>query len=251
MIGDRTLRSLAQFLALLETDFVIVLCAKHGLHMSVEGAGLLQALVRVFRNDDGAKVLALLEEIARTRGDLRARINPRYRFEERFADLQRCAQLDGYLFESNQLLQVEPSVGDLPPLEDDLTNALRLSEFPQADAIIEKLGASAEAFRSAAPDYNAALGNARVALETIALAIAQTDSDESAGARKWGSVIAQLRSTDFITTEEERGLAGVFGFVSSGSHRPIGLSEEEMTRLGRHLVLSMCWFLTRRFLARR
>jgi hypothetical protein len=65
--------------------------------------------------------------------------------------------------------------------------------------------------------------------------------------KKWGSVLAYLRGSDFITEDEEKGLAGVFGFVSPGSHRSLGLSEMEMARLGRSFVLGMCWFLVRRF----
>jgi hypothetical protein len=66
---------------------------------------------------------------------------------------------------------------------------------------------------------------------------------------KWGAMIMHLRMCGLITLEEERGLAGVYTFVSPGSHRPIGLSEEQMARLGRSLAMSMCWFLLKRQLA--
>ena len=49
--------------------------------------------------------------------------------------------------------------------------------------------------------------------------------------------------------EAERGLVGVFGFVSPGSHRPLGFSEAEFARLGRGFVAGMCWFLVKRFRA--
>jgi hypothetical protein len=49
-----------------------------------------------------------------------------------------------------------------------------------------------------------------------------------------------------ITQEQERGLTGVYGFVSPGAHRPIGISEEQMTWLGRSLAMSMSWFLLKR-----
>jgi hypothetical protein len=51
----------------------------------------------------------------------------------------------------------------------------------------------------------------------------------------------------FITNEEEKGLVGVYGFVSPGSHRPLGIPEEQMTRLGRSLALGMCWFLVKSY----
>lgn len=67
---------------------------------------------------------------------------------------------------------------------------------------------------------------------------------------KWGDLLRFLRERDEISAEEDRGLAGVFGFVSPGAHRAIGLSEEQMTRLGRSLALSMCWFLLQNRYAR-
>ncbi len=46
MVSSRTISSLAQFLDLQETDLVLVLCAKHGLHISVEHGALLTTLNR-------------------------------------------------------------------------------------------------------------------------------------------------------------------------------------------------------------
>jgi hypothetical protein len=36
----------------------------------------------------------MLDEVARTGGDLRSNLNPKYRFDERYADLQRCIELE-------------------------------------------------------------------------------------------------------------------------------------------------------------
>ena len=66
---------------------------------------------------------------------------------------------------------------------------------------------------------------------------------------KWGSIIEYLRASGLITIEEERGLAGVFGFVSPGSHRPLGLSDQELARLGRSFASGMCWFLIKKYRA--
>jgi hypothetical protein len=46
-----------------------------------------------------------------------------------------------------------------------------------------------------------------------------------------------------MTEEEERGIAGVHRFVSPGAHRHVALSDQEMTRLGRSLIISICYFL--------
>lgn len=68
---------------------------------------------------------------------------------------------------------------------------------------------------------------------------------------KWGEVIGFLRSSGEITLEEEKGLAGVFGFLSPGAHRPVGIPENQMARLGRSFALNMCWFLLQNRIARR
>ena len=61
-----------------------------------------------------------------------------------------------------------------------------------------------------------------------------------------GSVIAYLRTSGFITQQQEHGLSGVFGLISPGSHTPIGFDEEEFARLGRGLAVSIIYFLAKR-----
>jgi hypothetical protein len=251
MLSTRSIGSLVQFLELFETDFVLILCGKHGLRMSVEGDALLTTLNRNFTfTDKPEKLLAIVEEIARTDGDLRSRVNPKYRFKERFEDLSRCLQLDGYLITESGLVRLDPSIDDSPPLEDDLTTELNGSGLSRVGGVIDKINDSAESFRKDPANHNSCLNDIRVALESLATAIAESISPTDAplyDPKKWGSVVTQLRLLEFITPEEERGLVGVYGFVSPGSHRPIGLSETEMSRLGRHLALSMCWFLVKQF----
>ena len=60
-------------------------------------------------------------------------------------------------------------------------------------------------------------------------------------------MLSYLRTSGLLTKQEEEGLAGVYSFVSPGAHTPLGLTEEEMVRLGRSLVASMAYFLTKRF----
>jgi hypothetical protein len=136
------------------------------------------------------------------------------------------------------------------PLDDDLTHELKTSGLSDSAAIIQKLVDSTEAFRKSNPDLNAALNNARVALQTLATSIAKVRASNHGGTfdeKKWGSVLAYLRASGFITEDHEKGPAGVFGFVSPGSHIPVGLAEMEMTRLGRSFILGACWFLVKRF----
>lgn len=252
MIGSRTRHSLAQYLELHETDFAVLLVSKHGMRISVGVGSVLYDLNNCLRSASDQHLLSLLEEISRTSGDLRARINPRYRHDERFSDLCRCLQLDGYLLEGKALRQIDPSISDAPAIDDDLLKELRASGLSGTEEIAGKINASSESFRSSPPNFNACLNDARVALETLARNIASARQQVDSPAyeqTKWGSVLGFLRAIDFITQEEERGLAGVYGFISPGSHRPVGISEEEMARLGRSLALSMCWFLVKRYRA--
>ncbi len=258
MVGIRTTRSLAQFLELQDGDLLAVLLEKHGFHGDEIAEaiqyrkGLLAALVASLDVGGESEIAGLLDEIVCTSGDLRNRVSPRYRYDERFADLEQCLQLDGYLIANRKLVPIDPSIIGAPPVEDDLTRELGESGLPKAGDVIKKLGDSVEAFRASTPNYNASLNDARVALQTLATDIANVRVSAHPGtfdSAKWGSVIAYLRTSGFITEEEERGLVGVFGFVSPGSHRPLGFSESEFARLGRSLVAGMCWFLVKRYQA--
>ncbi|WP_339442860.1 hypothetical protein [Pseudomonas hunanensis] len=256
MIGSRTHHSLAQFLELQEPSVAIVILSKYGVqHLALSSSNLLFGLMENIRGLDDRVFLQILCEVVATSGDLRARVNPKYRFDERMLDLERCLLLDGYIIQDKELIQTDPSIADAASMEDDLTLALKSSGAPHAQDIIDKINDSAAAFRSSPPDYNASLTNARIALETLAKDVAadvahHQGTTNTYNADKWGDVILFLRKSGEITLEEERGLAGVFGFLSSGAHRPVGIPEDQMTRLGRSFALNMCWFLVKNHLAR-
>jgi len=162
--------------------------------------------------------------------------------------------LDGYQVVDKRLHQSDPSIADAAPIDDDLIEALRTCGAPRSGDIVQKINDSAQAFRAAPPDYNAALVNARIALETLAGDVAL---DVAGGGpvtynpAKWGEILQFLRSSGEISVEEEQGLAGVFRLLSPGAHRPVGIPEGQMTRLGRSFALNMCWFLLQNRLARR
>jgi hypothetical protein len=135
------------------------------------------------------------------------------------------------------------------PLEDDLSTELKRSRLAEADEILRTLNNSADPFRKVPPDYNACLADARVALQTLTTAIAKARRVTHPGSfdeTKWGQVLAYLRVSSSITQPEEEGIAGVFSFVSPGAHTPVGLTEQEVARLGRSLVAAMCYFLVKR-----
>ena len=170
-------------------------------------------------------------------------------YNERYHDLTACLALDGYVIRNGELLRAEPNL-DTAPLEDDLTRELQQSGLPDAANIVQLLNNSAEDFRRAQPDLNGSLTNARVALQTLGTNMsAQGAASRPAGfdETKWGQVVTHLRTAGLITTEEEKGIAGAFGFVSPGAHNVIGFSDTEMVRFGRNLVVTMCYFLVKRW----
>jgi hypothetical protein len=257
MISHRTRHSLAQFLSLQAPTISIVLLSKYGVpHLNLRHDQLLMDLLQFTRQLNDQTVLLVLREIIATSGNFRTAVNPKYVYDERLHDLTQCLLLDGYLVKEKRLLSADPSITDGSPMEDDLIVALRMSGASRSEEIIAKINDSSGAFRATPPDYNAALVNARIALETLASDVAADVSASLAvpanyNPAKWGEVIAFLRGAGEISLEEERGLAGVFGFLSSGAHRPVGIPENQMTRLARSFALNMCWFLLQNRLSHR
>ncbi|KOX63732.1 hypothetical protein AA303_17795 [Pseudomonas psychrophila] len=257
MISKRTRYSLAQFLEQLGTTQSITLFSKYNAeHVNLYPENLLFSLTNIIRDQDENLLLLVLREIITTSASLRAKVSPKIIFDERIHDLTQCLLMDGYIIQGKKLMQADPSISDAAPLEDDLIAALKESRIPQFEAIIKKINASADAFCSPPPDYNAALTNARVAIEALAVDIAaevahQQQTSGTYNEKKWGEVIGFLRKSGEISMEEEKGLVGVYGFLSPGAHRPIGIPENHMARLGRSFSLNMCWFLLQNRLARR
>lgn len=150
--------------------------------------------------------------------------------------------------ETGSFVPTEPTIEGVQAVEDDLAAELQRSGLPDADDIARVIENSADAFLRG--DFNACLGNARVALQSLATSIAQQRQASHPGKfdpSKWGQVAAYLRVSGFITDQQEAGLTGVFSFASPGSHTPVGFSEQEFARLGRSLALGFCYFLIKKF----
>ena len=258
-LSRRSKLSLCQFLTLFDRDDLILLLGKYGLSTEElenpwADRSVADALREPVTRATALQLEELVQEIARTRNSMRTGVSPRYRFDERWGDFRLCLGLDGYVDERNEydlepdrFVPAEPFIEGAYAVEDDLTKELRRSGLPEAEGIIEVLDGSASAFRSG--DFSGCLNNARVALQTLATSIAGVrlschpgNFDET----KWGQVIAYLRTSNFVTQQQERGLTGVFGLINPGSHTPIGFNEEEFARLGRSLAVSVCYFLSKR-----
>jgi hypothetical protein len=194
--------------------------------------------------------LRLVEELARTQADLRYRVDVAERHDQRWDDFVRCLELDGYRIEEGKLVAVDPTIKDDPPIEDDFSAELAKSGLPGAEGIRQMLDRSAGFFRQQPPNYNACLTDARIAVENLAKEIAKKRKPNYPGSfdeTKWGSVLAYLNTSGLITKKEEEGLSGVYSFVSPGAHTVVGTDEEEMAYLGRRLVVSMGYFLVKRY----
>ena len=258
MIGHRTRYSMAQMLEQQPSANVVTLLAKHGGYISIQRGSEMHDILNAVRALNDHQVMAVLAEAVATSGDLRHRVSPKTRFDERLHDLVQCLTLDGYQVVQKRLVQTDPSIADAAPIDDDLVDALRTCGVPSRAAILQKIEDSAQAFRTNPPDYNASLVNARVALETLAgdvaqaVAVAANATALPFDPTKWGSMVNYLRSSGRISLEEEKGLVGVYALLSAGAHRPMitGISEAQMTRLGRSFALNMCWFLLQNHLGR-
>ena len=100
VLSNRTKISLAQFLVLQSDDTLALLCEKHGIsppNFSTDIYYDRQGAVRNWVDSTTEeRVMAVMDEMVRTYSTVRSSISPRYRFDERWDDLVRCFELDGY-----------------------------------------------------------------------------------------------------------------------------------------------------------
>ena len=257
-ISKRSKFSLCQFLIIFELADRVLLLGKYEFETDEiiepwQGTSQSEATLSSLLKASPTQIGDLLQELARTHGSMRTSITPRYRFDERWTDIELCLELDGYAFNSDQYGQephhfvpIEPDFEGAHTIEDDLTKELNKTELPDIAEIMQVLEKSANAYIR--QDFNGCLGSARVVLQTLATSMAKelpSQNSPSFESSKWGSILAFLRESAFITVQEEKCLAGVYGLISQGSHVPIGFTEQEFARLGRSLALSLCYFLAK------
>jgi hypothetical protein len=146
---------------------------------------------------------------------------------------------------------LDPTIEAVRPLDDDLSAQLSRSNLRDRLEIVRLMKNSADDFCKQPQDFNGSLTSARVSLETLAKNIAEafwTSTPMPGDPTKFGANIAYLRSqVGFLSQKEETGIAGVYAFVSPGAHVPVGMTEEEMVRLGRTMIAAMCYFLIKRY----
>lgn len=255
-IGKRTRLSLCQFLPLLGRQQVGIIFEKYDISAdeisgSWQNPSLEEAVKSAVLAASDAQVTEVLQELARTGAAIRSQVSPKVRYDEPWADLELCLQLDNivrgkdeYGREENLFVSAEPTIDGVQPVDDDLTGELKRSGFPGVDDVLAMIEESANGFK--AGNRNACLNAARVALQTLARTIAAARVAAHPGSfdeNKWGQVVAYLRKSGFIDENEEAGLSGVYSFISPGSHVPVGITDLEFARLGRTLAFSCCYFL--------
>jgi hypothetical protein len=255
MLSTRTLISLSQFLALQEQGTIELVLEKCGIARAFAMVRDARELLECLRRANDAQRVGLIDEICHSTRMLRAAINPKYIYDERWTDLERCLLLDGYRITGDytagyQIIAIDPTVGGAAAVDDDLSAELRKSNLADRDEIVRLIENSANDFRKQPPDFNGALTSARVSLETLAKNIAAIHRQTIAMAgdpTKFGAIISYLRhQAAFLNDNEEKGITGVYAFVSPGAHVPVGFTEEEMVRLGRSLIATICYFLIKK-----
>lgn len=238
IVNLRTKISLSQLLDLFEYNLNNLLLEKHSLEYYCSNiTDIKDALLE-------GSLESLIQEIVSTQRDLRSRVTPKYKFDERWEDFQKCLLLDGYkITESNSIISIEPTIDGMIATEDDLTLELRNSSLSKKEEIIELLLESANAFKNTSPDYNQCLSKARIALETI---VRNKVEDEDGTNESWGKSLNILKSKDFLTNQEEQAISSTYTYVSDGSHIPLGFTEEEYARYGRNLLMSVCYYIIKK-----
>ena len=261
-LSNRSKLSLFQFLSEMPEVDCETLCQKHTLITHPPGSlgqgleGVKQAILHGSYDQIGG----LLREVLCTSQSIRSNINPKYRFDERWRDLRRRLELDGYRVKKDEdgvdspsFVPVDSSIPEVAVVRDDLETELKNSKLTKSEEVSGFLDKSEEAFVKA--DYNGCLFNARLALETLGKTIGESilpnAPQRDFGDIKWGTLISDLLKDEFIeNTSQEAGLTGVYSFVSLAAHKPVGLSEAEFARLGRVLVVGLCHFLIKQFNSR-
>lgn len=198
--GTRTLAALAQLLSSLRHDAVPVMLAKCGIDSwHLDGQEVLLARLQASSSE---ALLELMTELCARKRSARADAPTKYVFDDRYAELQRCLNLDGWVMRDDALLRELPSSKDLVELRDELDNYLRDSPLDANGEIRRALESSARAFSDVPPDFNASTTHMRIALETCVRRCALAASERlhiAPPEDRWGAAVAYLGSHGILS----------------------------------------------------
>lgn len=234
---NRTKISLVQLLDIFEKSQIKILFEKYSIFLQFKNIEDIKHAVL------SNNLQELIKELIFTKQTLRKKIEPKYTFDERWSDFEKCLLLDGYKIQNNAIISIEPTIDGVVAFEDELTNELINSTLLKKDEIRNLINESAEAFKNS--DFNQCLSKARIALETIIRTIAIDKYNNSND--NWKNALSKLRTESFITQKEEELIGKLYGFISDGSHIPLGFSQEEYARYGRNLAMSKCYYIIKKY----
>ncbi len=245
-ISKRSKLSLSQLLGVLNSQTVHVLLDKY--EIDPYSVNSIVQISYEIQSTSENQLSNLIKEIIRTGRTLRNGVSPRYMYDDQFDELRKSLLLDGYVIDSSDIKSLDPDFEGKEPIEDELINELTKSGLDGYEEIRSCIIASADDFIKAPPDFNGSLTNIRIGLETIVrkIAIEKAFVSNRPG-NTWGPSLGHLKNINFFSGKEEKTLASVFTFVSDGAHIPIGFTEEEFVRLGRHICASMCYFVIKKY----
>jgi hypothetical protein len=201
-----------------------------------------------------SQIRDLVQDLAANSGSVRSGFPKKYVFDERWTELERCIELDGYARQidpwgtKGPFVPIEPAVVGTSAPTDLLSELVRkiLPHAPEElSALIEQ---STAAFVRA--DWNASLSDARVFLQNVARHIAELRKAKHPGTydpESWGQTVAFLRTSGLINMREEKGMTGAFTFASIGPHNIIGFTDEEYAIFGRTMAFRTAYFLLKRY----
>lgn len=238
-LTKRTKLSLAQLLELQDYEHTNILLEKYNYNYT---CSTLTDLKDTLLSE--IEVLPLISEIIGTRQALKNRVNSKTSFTERWDELIKNLFIDGFKVENKNLISIEPTVDGIIAIEDDLTYELDKSSLANKIEIIKSISDSADAFKLTTPDYNECLFKARLSLETIIRDISKEIDGVDAN---WGRSLDKLFKDGFFEKKEEESISATYTFVSPGSHIPLGFTDEEYTRYGRNLIMSVCYYVIKKY----
>lgn len=236
-LTNRTKISLVQLLDIFEKTQTNILFEKYSIFSDCRNIEDIKE--SVFSNN----LQELIKELIFVKQTFRNKINPKYTFDERWSDFEKCLFLDGYKIQNNAIISIEPTIDGVVAFEDELTSELVSSTFSKKEEVKNLINESAQAFKNS--DFNQCLSKARISLETIVRTIAIDKYNNSNDS--WGNALSKLKTESFITQKEEELMAKLYGFISDGSHIPLGFTEEEYARYGRNLAMSKCYYIIKKY----
>lgn len=235
-LSNRTKISLVQLLDVFEKVEVKILFEKYSISSNCRNTEDIKYVVL------SKNLQELIKELILAKQTFRNKITPKYTFEERWNDFEKCLFLDGYKIQNNAIILIEPTIDGVVTFEDELTSELISSTFSKKEEVKNLINESAEAFKNS--DFNQCLSKARISLETIVrtIAIDKYNFNDS-----WGNALTKLKTESFITQKEEELMGKLYGFISDGSHIPLGFTQEEYARYGRNLAMSKCYYIIKKY----